>query len=133
MQNNGETFLPENETSQIKKEKLFKNFEEISNGPKAEGLRPGKKYAGGDPDEIIIVDGIRYRKEVALMARYRLGYNSEEITRPYTEKEFFSHSTEDIGPGPGWDFRFDYLRKGWGIMDHNQLSDLPFYDLKRVE
>jgi len=115
--------------------KRFGGFNEIPSDPKAEGLRPGKRYAGGDPDEIIIVDGKKFRKEIAIKARIR-NFGGQIISeRPYTEKEYYSHSTDGVGPGPGWDYASHYLMEGWKITrkDPERLSDLPLYNLEPIE
>jgi len=124
-----------------RKTRSFDSFEDFSTDPKQEGLRPNNFYAGGDSDEIIIVNGREYRKEVALRAFHRRGDGTVTIDRPYTEVEYFNHSTEDVGPGPGWDRRRWYLKgmedKGCNItassLDPKQLSDLPLYKLIPVE
>lgn len=115
--------------------KQFEGFEDIPSDPKQEGLRPEQKYAGGNPSEIIIVDGKKYRKEISMRCLIRRGDGKILLNRPYTEREYFSHSTERVGPGPGWDSRGGYLQKGWSIadLDPRHLSDLPLYDLIPLE
>lgn len=117
------------------KEKRFDSFDDIPSDPKAEGLRPGRRYAGGAPDEIIIVAGKRYKKEISCRAYDETASGVVILDRPYTEREFFSHDTEGVGFGPGWDIRWSYLKDGWGIHDGdpNHLSDLPFYELIQIE
>ncbi|MFA6198586.1 MAG: hypothetical protein WC734_05585 [Patescibacteria group bacterium] len=120
-----------NETEKIKE---YSSFDDIPNDPRSEGLRPDHGYAGGDPDEIIVVSGIKYRKIVAMRAYNQRGDGVITLNRPYTEKEYFSHSTVDVGPGPGWDQLMTYLRDlGIFDFDPDHLSDLPFYRLQPVE
>lgn len=97
----------------------FGSFDEIPTDPKEEGLRPYGKYAGGDADEIIVVDGVRYRKKPAWTVR----------GVPALERHYYQH------PGPGWDTRNSYLLNGWDIddMDAEHLSDLPLYNLEIIE
>ncbi len=115
--------------------KQFKRFEDIPGNPGQEGLRPGQRYAGGNPGEIIIVAGKKYKKEIAMRSFAQRGDGKITLDRPYTEKEYFSHSTRGIGSGPGWDSRGRYLQDGWGIsdLDPRHLSDLPLYDLVPLE
>lgn len=93
--------------------KHFESLENYPSDPRQEGLRPGEKYAGGSPDEIIEIAGKKYKKEGGR----------------WTEKEFYSHE------GPGWDWRGGYLNRGWGIIDYDprHLSDLPLYELVAIE
>ncbi len=115
--------------------KSFDSFDDIPKDPKQEGLRPDRQYAGGPPDETISVAGKKYKKQAALTAYIRDFTGQTAQTRPYTEKEYYSHSTEGVGPGPGWDFRRGYMKDGWGIDDGDpsRLSDLPLYELVPVE
>lgn len=111
--------------------KHLKSFEDFASDPKQEGLRPRGYFAGGDPDEIIVIGGKEYVKIVPI----RVSSRGSGKGRPYTEKEYWSHETPDVGPGPGWDFIGGYLQKGWGIidLDPEHLSDLPFYRLEPKE
>ncbi|MDQ7815169.1 MAG: hypothetical protein RDU25_05195 [Patescibacteria group bacterium] len=110
--------------------KSFNSFDEISKDPKHEGLRPDRQYAGGHPDETVIIAGKRYKKRPALTVETN-SQDEDNQRRPYTEKEYYSHSTPGVGPGPGWDFRRSYLEDGWNIDDGkpDHLSDLPLYEL----
>jgi hypothetical protein len=79
------------------------------------------------PEEIIEVDGKRYRK----------------VPTGYTIREYYSHST-DKGPGPGWDSRMsladsDYSKRRFGrifteeqAMDPSLLPDEPMYRLEEI-
>ena len=40
----------------------------------------------------------------------------------YTVFEYFSHTTDTAGPGPGWDFRKYRLRDEYGILDMNPAT-----------
>lgn len=115
--------------------KEFTSFDEISADPKAKGLRPWHKYAGGQPDEIIIVAGVKYRKEsVADIYLSRTGES-----KPMTESQFFSHSFEQADGswscGPGWDSHVKYLMEGWWKQNikPSDLSDLPLYNLVPID
>ena len=114
--------------------KQFESFKDIPKDPKQEGLRPNQRYAGGYPEEIIAVAGKNYKKEISLNAFVERN-GRVLINRPFTEKEYYSHSTDEIGPGPGWDMRRYYLEDGWDITDGNpkHLSDLPLYNLVPIE
>ncbi|MBU0612598.1 hypothetical protein KKB10_01145 [Patescibacteria group bacterium] len=103
----------------------FPSADEIPVDPKAEGLRPHGRYAGGDPNEIIVIAGVGYRKRIA--SEKNLGPRDDRVI-PETERDYYQH------PGPGWDFRNGYLRAGWGItdMDADHLSDLPLYELVEI-
>lgn len=107
--------------------KEFSSWDELPSSSMEEGLRPYQKYAGGDPDEIIIVAGVKYRKEIAYTKQ--MGGGKME---PATEKDYFNH------PGPGWDaFTAGYLEdfglKGTEIRDPENLSDLILYRLVEIE
>ena len=47
----------------------------------------------------------------------------------YTIRQFFSHSTEDKGPGPGWDRHFSVL-KVFGVKEVHELPDEPYCELE---
>ncbi|MBT4447337.1 MAG: hypothetical protein HOD06_01200 [Candidatus Komeilibacteria bacterium] len=109
------------------KTKEFASWDELPASSQEEGLRPYGKYAGGDPDEIIIVAGIRYRKEIAYTKQ--MGGNTME---PATERDYFNH------PGPGWDaFSAGYLEdfgfEGTEIRDPKNLSELILYRLEKID
>lgn len=53
-----------------------------------------------------IVDGVKYRK----------------VFSGYTVRQYFSHSTPEKGPGPGWDTRRETLEK----YHTNESSELPY-------
>lgn len=59
------------------------------------------------------------------------------VRRPtgYTIREFFSHSTPEKGPGPGWDTRLKLERMGLDPWDTESLPDDPYfvYDPEEVE
>jgi hypothetical protein len=56
-----------------------------------------KQVVGGDPEEIIVIDGEKYRKKIIMQSLQHPG-------KPITEKEYYYH------PGPGWDLYNTYLR-----------------------
>lgn len=112
----------------------FKSFDEIPSDPKTEGLRPWQHYAGGDPEEIIVVNGVRYKKK--LVADTYLSRQDKLI--PMTEKQYYSHSFEQSDGswscGPAWGRHVQYLYEGWKSHgDPALLSDLPFYNLVSIE
>jgi len=74
---------------------------------------------GGDPNAVVVLEGKNYRK----------------IPTGYTEKQYYSHSTPEKGPGPGWDFHINYLEiRGLSQRDGlEKLSDEPLYSLDLIE
>lgn len=123
---------PDNHKTARSKE--YRDFDEIPKDPKQDGLRPGRFYAGGDSNEVIVVGGKKYRKEIACSAFLKDGSGRVILDRPYTEKEYFSHHTDDIGPGPGWDFRLAYLEDMHiADLDSDCFSDLPLYRLVPID
>ena len=76
---------------------------------------------GGDPDEIVVVKGKRFKK----------------IPTNWTEKQYFSHSTEEAGSGPGWDLRFSrFKQKNINILSKDpleELSDEIMYEVKPID
>lgn len=122
---------PEKATKKIKK---IANPHEYPDDPKVEGLRPGMRYAGGDPDEIIVIDQKKYRKKPLFSAKgLDDGIAREEGSA--TEAEYYSHA------GPGWDGRSGYSEEllsadgtrehhfGGRIFDPEILSNLILYKL----
>lgn len=47
----------------------------------------------------------------------------------YTVREYYSHSTPERGPGPGWDFRWPVLET-YGVKEPSELPDQPHYVLE---
>ena len=45
----------------------------------------------------------------------------------YTMRQFFSHSTEEMGPGPGWDGRWSVLEE-YGVTNPSDLPDEPYIE-----
>ena len=75
-------------------------------------------------DNFKMVDGVEY----------------ERVPSGYTVRQFYSHETEEMGPGPGWD-RFasspDWVAEKYGIewtsrFTPNDLPDTPYYIWRRV-
>ena len=62
-----------------------------------------------------VVNGIRYRK----------------VFSGYTLRQYYSHETEEKGPGPGWDNRWKILNQ-YGVTEPSQLPDEPHYVWKEV-
>jgi len=90
-----------------------------------------KKEQKEKPQEgdIMIKDGIKYR------------YTKS----PYTLRQYYSHSTPEMGPGPGWDFRTRLLDDEWAMEEYGMtfdrrvvfgrtkdLPDLPLYFWEEV-
>lgn len=67
-------------------------------------------------EEEKIVNGIRYRK----------------VNSGYTLRQYYSHSTPEKGPGPGWDFRWKVLEK-YGVNEPSELPDDLFYIWEEIE
>ena len=72
--------------------------------------------ANTDEGETVIINGERYQKEDA----------------GYTIRQYFSHSTPEKGPGPGWDGRWSTLKE-YGVKEASDLPDEPYYLLTRIE
>jgi len=70
----------------------------------------------GTDAETRIIDGKKYRR----------------VPSGFTLRQYYSHSTPEKGPGPGWDTRFRALEK-YGVSDPAQLPDEPHYDWELVE
>lgn len=63
----------------------------------------------------------------------------------YTLRQYFSHETEEKGPGPGWDFvkrllddewareRFGRTFSGDEVFNPQNLPDLPYFDWEEEE
>lgn len=75
----------------------------------------GKELPNIEAEEKI-VDGRKYRK----------------VFSGYTIRQFFSHTTPEKGPGPGWDTRWELLKK-YNITEPSQLPDEPYYVWEEVE
>jgi len=60
--------------------------------------------------KIVEIDGQRYRYEKVPTGVQRWDDEAQQpVEVPYTLRTWFSHSTEGIGPGPGWDSRLNLL------------------------
>ena len=122
-----ETIKKEPSESQPEKVKEFTSFDDFSMNAKVEGLRPRREYVGGDPDEIIIVEGKKYKKVVKYHTEMDI-LGQSVPKRPATEQEYYSHAC------PGWDYRSDYMEKmGVDSLDPRDLSDLILYELEEIE
>lgn len=53
-------------------------------------------------------------------------HRAVECDTGYTIREYYSHSTPEKGPGPGWDSRFEILEK-YGVNDPSELPNEPFH------
>jgi len=67
-------------------------------------------------EEEKVIDGKRYRR----------------IFSGYTIREYFSHETEEKGPGPGWDTRWSVLEK-YEVKEPSGLPDEPYYYWEEVD
>lgn len=47
----------------------------------------------------------------------------------YTVREYYSHSTPEKGPGPGWDFHQSALKK-YGVKEPSELPNQPYFTLE---
>ena len=63
-----------------------------------------------------IIDGVKYRI----------------IPSGYTLRQYFSHSTPEKGPGPGWDTRLSVLEK-YNVDEPSELPDETYYVWEEVE
>ena len=78
---------------------------------------PRPRTSERSPDEEIrIIEGRPHRK----------------IDTGYTVRQYFSHSTPEKGPGPGWDTRWKILEQ-YGVEDPSQLPDEPHYIWEPVD
>lgn len=80
-------------------------------------------------EAIRTIDGKKYRR----------------VDSGYTIRQYFSHSTPEKGPGPGWDTRMSLLDDKWAmenfgktfttkeVFDPSKLPDLPYYTWELVE
>ncbi len=122
--------LPKEFTEKIKR---FAKPNEYPDDPKAEGLRPRLKYAGGDPNEIVIIAGIRFKKQPVFPGK---DLGDDRGHEGYaTEAEHYSHA------GVGWDSFISVSKelctqdstreqnRDIRIIDPSDLSDLVLYKL----
>ena len=72
-----------------------------------------KDYYGDE--KIEAGDLVRYEGHLYRAVRRETGY---------TIRQYYSHETEEKGPGPGWDNRFNVLEK-YGVQDPSELPDQP--------
>ena len=67
-------------------------------------------YGNREENNIKTIDGKKYRR----------------VFSGYTIQQYFSHETEEMGPGPGWDMRRDVLEK-YGVREPSELPNEPYY------
>ena len=67
-------------------------------------------------ENIKIVDGVKYRK----------------VDTGYTVREFFSHTTNTKGPGPGWDKHLRALEE-YGVKSVQDLPNDAYFEWIEVE
>lgn len=81
------------------------------------GIRPDGKFVGGDDTDAVVIDGVSFKK----------------VYTGYTERQYFSHSSPEAGPGPGWDSREQYLLAvgldPYSPESLSSLSDLGLFKL----
>lgn len=76
-----------------------------------------ERESGFDPKgEEKVIDGVTYRK----------------VDSGYTVRQYFSQSTTEKGPGPGWDTRQRML-EAYQVDDPAELPDDPYYLWEEVE
>lgn len=61
----------------------------------------------------------------------RDGRTLRQVPSGFTIREWYSHSTPEKGPGPGWDTRFPTLQK-YGVDRPENLPDDPHFFLEEV-
>lgn len=67
-------------------------------------------------EEIKIIDGIKYKR----------------VDSGYTIRQYFSHSTPEKGPGPGWDTRSKVLEQ-YRVDEPGDLPNEPYYQWEEVD
>lgn len=75
-----------------------------------------RERPSGQESEERVVEGRRYRRTPS----------------GYTLRQYFSHTTPEKGPGPGWDTRWAMLEKH-GVNEPSELPDQPHYIWEEVE
>lgn len=60
------------------------------------------------------------------------GKKYRRIDTGYTIREYYSHSTPEKGPGPGWDWRWDTLEKH-SVKHPSELPNDPLYQWELVD
>jgi len=95
------------------------------------GFKPSKDAGveNPQPGDVKIVDGIKYQ------------YKKSK----YSLRQFYSHETPEMGPGPGWDVRMGLLNDEWAMKNFGRtfsakevfnpslLPDLPMYEWSMVD
>ncbi len=73
------------------------------------------------------------------------GKKCRRVNSGYTIRQYYSHSTPEKGPGPGWDFRKSLLDDNYAmeqfgrtftekeVYGPDQLPDDPFYNWEPIE
>jgi len=54
------------------------------------------------------------------------GITQKKVDTGYSVRQFFSHTTLEKGPGPGWDRRLEILKQ-YEVHDSADLPDEPYY------
>lgn len=97
-------------------------MEKINIAPKTESAKKYKPVPQPG-EEMIDKEGVKWRWEDS----------------GYTVRQWFSHSTEEKGPGPGWDMRIAYLLDDEWAMEHigrtfndEEVISRPFFLLPDV-
>lgn len=61
----------------------------------------------------------------------RHGKKYRRINSGYTIRQYFSHSTPEKGPGPGWDMH-QYKLDEYNVNSTSQLPNEPYYYLEEI-
>ncbi len=61
----------------------------------------------------------------------RGGKKFRRVNSGYTIRQYFSHSTPEKGPGPGWDMH-QYKLDEYDVNSTSQLPDEPYYYLEEI-
>jgi len=62
----------------------------------------------------------------------RNGKTCRAVPTGYTVRQYFSHSTPEKGPGPGWDFHMRALEE-YQVTRVEDLPDLPHFRFEEVK
>jgi len=95
-----------------------------------DSLERGEHSDGPKLGAIVEMDGVKYRWSP--VATGKDVYDRElqqRVPGAHTYRTYFSHSTPEAGPGPGWDYRFKLLDKDVALtyygrtFTHDQVLD----------
>lgn len=86
-------------------------------------LQEAEKIKNYDDKDIKEGDLVMCRGKICRMVKRDTGY---------TIRSYYSHETIEDGPGPGWDYRWDVLKK-YGVDNPSELPNEPYYILEPEE